>query len=243
MIIKSIETLQNLFKNPKTFEAQVGEHHRLHAKALDRKIGFKSPKIETKLLQKYRAYDQDEDPSSNKGHYQGAQTWIGLHPQALQTTYDELYQALIKLENFNIKNIVDIGAAYGRVGIVGKAIFPTATFTGFEIVRNRQREANRIFEFLELQNCEVYLQNVIKDDFRLPFADIYFLYDFSEIDDICIILDQLSSLMENNNFFIITKGDRLNYLIKRKYKQFWLTNHFIEVGDLKIYSSFVELKS
>lgn len=218
-------------------------HHRLHAKNLDKKIGFKSSKIETKLLQKYRAYDQNEDPSSNKNHYQGTQTWIGLHPQALQTSYDELYQVLIKLEKFEIKNIVDIGAAYGRVGIVGKAIFPNATFKGFEILKNRQLEANRVFELLGLQNCEVYLQNVLTDGFRIPSADIYFLYDFSEIGDLCIILDQLSSYMKNNNFFVITKGDRLNYLIEKRYKEFWRVNHFIKVGELKIYSSFVGLKN
>lgn len=212
-------------------------HHRVHAKNLDLKIGFKSSKIENKLLQKYRAYDQRKDQSNQKSHYEGTQTWIGLHPQVLQTSYNEIYNAMIELKDVDIKKIIDIGAGYGRVGIVAKALFPTCHFVGYEILRKRQIEANRVFDLLELENCRVEFQDVLNNSFHIEKADAYFLYDFSESEDICIILDQLKHLSEKNVFYIITKGDRIDHLMMNRYKLSWPVCHMVQGSDLRIYSS------
>lgn len=112
------------------FKRQDKLHPQVHAKHLDKTLGFRIPKIEVKLLQKYRAYDQVIDTSNKKRHYEGSQTWIGLHPQALQTPYNDIYEALSLLKGQNIEKVVDIGAGYGRVGIVMNSLFPTAAFLG-----------------------------------------------------------------------------------------------------------------
>lgn len=106
------------------------DHPRLHVKTVDKLLGYKIPKVEVKLLQRYRAYDRDNDDSNRKHHYKGNQTWIGLHPQALQKSY------------------CDIGAGYGRVGLVLSLLFPEAKFIGYEIVKQRQLEGSRFFDYL-----------------------------------------------------------------------------------------------
>ena len=226
---------------PSTYKRVSSVHPRVHAKELDREFGFKIPRIEHKLLQKYRAYYQTPDESNRKQHYQGTQTWIGLHPQGLQTPYNDIFDSLSLLKDFDINKVVDIGAGYGRVGLVMNSLFPDAKFVGFEILKKRKEEGNRIFENLELENCKIILKNVLDDDFELPKAQVYFIYDFSEMSDICQILDQLVKRLSDYSFFLITKGERVDYLIGRKYKQFWLANGFLTSGELKVFSSIKDL--
>lgn len=233
--------MQNLVLEQSLFECDEDMHPQSHAKYLDKKLGFKIPKIENRLLQKYRAYYKADDQSNGKRHFKDSQTWIGLHPQALQTPYHDLYQALYLLKDFNIEKIVDIGAGYGRVAFVMKSLFPKASFTGFEILKQRQLEANRLYEKFDLDDCQIHLQNVLEEGFTLPHAQVYFIYDFSELDDICQILDQLSARLGKEDFFLISRGDRTSFLLEKKYKEFWRANGFWESGELKIYSSNVKL--
>ena len=130
---------------PELFENDGKIHSRMHAKKLDKILGYKVTKIEVKLHQKYRSYDRFNDESNKKQHYKGAQTWIGLHPQVLQTPYCDIYQALLTAKDMNIEHVVDIGAGYGRVGVVLNALAKEAKFTGYEVVKERQAEGNRIF--------------------------------------------------------------------------------------------------
>lgn len=211
-----------------------GEHPRLHAKNLDKKLGFKIPKIEVKLLQKFRAYDQPNDISSKKQHFNGSEAWIGLHPQALQTPYCDIYEALSVL-NFDIDHIVDIGAGYGRVGIVSSLLYPDAKFTGYEIVKQRQVEGNRIFKKLGISNAYIELENVLQEEFELPEANVYFIYDFSQEEDINKVLKELS-LKTYKKFFLITKGDRVDYLMKNKLTNTWKMFMNFESSHLKIYT-------
>ena len=195
------------------------------------------------MLQKYRAYYKSIDDSTKKRHYEGTQTWIGLHPQALQTPYCDIYKALSMLKKFEIKKIIDIGSGYGRVGHVMNSLFPKASFVGYEVLEQRQREGNRIFELHQLLNCKIELKNVLEEQFELPKADIYFIYDFSEMKDLSQILTELSSRLINQSFFLIVKGERINYLLANKFKEFWLSSGYLQAGDLKIYSSRCNLKN
>jgi len=235
------QLLQNAVRLPETYRRLAELSPQAHAKKLDKRLGYKISKIEVKLLQKYKAYDLPEIEESNKQHYKGTQAWIGLHPQALQTPYNDLYEALNILKDYNVEKIVDIGAGYGRVGIVKNAVFPKSQFVGYEILKQRQREGNRIFDKLNLLNSKILLEDVLEEEFDLPRADIYFMYDFSEVADLTQILDTLYSRKNDYQFFLITKGERLDFLIEKRYKEFWQANNFIEVGSLKIYSSKIDL--
>lgn len=242
MIKENYLQLRQIVDNPHTFMRSKEVHERDHAKDLDKRLGYRISKIEEKLLQKYRAYYKSDDKTNKKKHFGGTQTWIGLHPQALQTTYNEIFDALYTIREFPIKRVVDIGSGYGRVGLVMNSIFPSAEFIGLEILKQREFEGNRIFEKLKLSNCKIILENVLEKDFVLPKAEVYFMYDFSEKEDICKILDILSTRLTDDNFFLITKGDRIDFLLEKKYKEFWSSNGFLSSGDLKIYSSRINLE-
>ena len=223
--------------NRQTFVNQENMHPRMHAKFLDKELGYRIPKIEEKLLKKFSAYDKAVDISNKKQHYQGTETWIGLHPQILQTPYCDIYKALELLSDKDIRHVVDIGAGYGRVGLVLSVLMPEAQFTGYEIVKQRRSEASRIFTKLKLKNSAIELQNVLEDSFEIPEADVFFIYDFSEREDVNIILRKMLERMRNREFYLITKGDRVDYLMKYIFNNEWIK--FSNVGDtgLKIYKS------
>ena len=220
-----------------TYRKIEGVNSRIHAKELDRRFGYKIPKIEEKLNQKYRPYYQESDKSNRKKHFEGTQTWIGLHPQVLQTPYNDIFECLLTLQDESIKTVVDIGSGYGRVGMVMNSLFPKAHFLGYEILKKREIEGNRIFQKFNLTNCVIKNEDVLADNFKLPEAQVYFIYDFSEMSDICKILDMLVERISDYKFFLIARGDRMEYLINKKYKVFWLTYGFVTIGDLKIYRS------
>ncbi|MCB0419714.1 MAG: hypothetical protein KDD61_01885 [Bdellovibrionales bacterium] len=224
-----IELSRKLFINESRMRSRV------HAKAVDKYLGFKTSKIEVKLLQKYRAYDRYNDETNRKQHFKDSQTWIGLHPQALQTPYCDIYQALLLAKDIDIQHVVDIGAGYGRVGIVLNSIFPKATFTGYEIVKQRQQEGNRIYSKLGLENCNIELKNVLDLDFELPKAEVYFIYDFSEKEDIHKILHALSLRSRGDKFYLIARGDRVESLIQNIFNETWTQCLSLEKSDLKIY--------
>src|SRR5690606_9810842 len=114
--------------------------------------------------------------------------------------------------------------------------FPNSNFIGFEILKEREKEGNRIFKHYHFENCQIQLCDVLEGNFELPNAEVYFIYDFSEIEDIEKILDQLLAKKENQRFFLIAKGDRISFLLNGKYKNFWNSNEFLSSGELKIYN-------
>ena len=242
MVIKVSSLIEKL-KDPRTFCVSKGIHPRIHSRDLDRLIGYKIPKIEQSLLQKYRAYDKAPDESNKKKHFEGTETWIGLHPQILQTPYSEIYEFLSLFKKFKPKKVVDLGAGYGRVAIVLNALFPEAEFIGHEILKDRLDEARRIFTKLEMKNATMLIENILEDSFELPEADIYFIYDFSGPLDLKIILERLSSKMDKDKFFIVAKGDGIRSIIQLKFPEIWALNGTIHQKTYSIYSSFVELNN
>ncbi len=209
---------------------------REHAKRLDRILGYKVSKTEEKLLQKYVAYNCSIDISNKKQHYEGTQAWVGLDPQVLQTPYCHIYEALAFLIGHKIEHVVDIGAGYGRVGIVLNTLFPQAMFTGYEVVKRRQFEGNKVLKKLNLTNAKIYRVNVLDIGFELPAADVYFLYDFSEQEDISFILNLISHCVKKRKIWLVVKGDRVTYLMRNCFRQYWHSEKKFKDSGIEILS-------
>ncbi len=217
----SLEQIKNLITDESFFERPLGTHARVHSKVLDKFFGYKIPKIEQKLLKSYRSYDQRQDSSNKKGHFRGTQTWIGLHPQILQTPYCEILEIFRVLKRTHPSTVVDFGAAYGRVGLVVGSVFKNVKFIGHEILDERAQEGLRLFKELDIKDAEIRVQNILDENFTPPEADIYFIYDFSEADDIRHIIYKLESTHKDRPYYIVAKGERVNQVLKLKYSVFY----------------------
>lgn len=185
-----------------------------NSQILDQKYGFNIDEIEKELC----VLHQKQGKTYGLGT---SRTWVGLHPQIFQTPYAEIDAFLKILKDYRPTTIVDLGAGYGRVGLVMQKYLPESTFYGYEFVKKRCLEGNRIFRSLGLKNCRMHSQNIIDKDFKIPRADVYFIYDFSDQPDQKVILDLFSKKMESEKFFIVVRGKSMRSLIQNKYPEFF----------------------
>jgi hypothetical protein len=229
------------FKNPQFYKTPDNMSDREYSIVLDEALGFEIVSVEDTLSSQYRTYNEHHKDDKAKKHYEGTQAWIGLHPQILQTPYAEILDFLTLLEKFKINKLVDLGAGYGRVGIVQAAVFPDSEFIGYEIVEDRVKEGQRVFEQLGLVNHQLLSKNILDSDFELPKADVYFIYDFSDPGDLKYILNMLSDIIFKEEFFIVAKGAGVRSMISNKYPQFWSNHGVIHAKEWSLYSSFKDL--
>lgn len=201
---------------------------------IDLCIGFNIDSIEQVLREKAKAKKQYYNLNSSR-------TWVGLHPQIFQTPYPEIYHFFQKLSSFDISHVVDLGAAYGRVGIVMNNFFPKANFVGFEFINERGNEANRVFSSLGMRNCTLKTQNIVDESFEIPAADLYFVYDFSDRLDQERILKVFSKKLENEQFFLVVRGKSMRSLIQNKYPEFYRIYRPFHTDNWSIYSSWCDL--
>jgi len=212
--------------------------NREHSKNIDQFLGFRIVKIERKLISQYRPFFVNENEVTKKKlHSEGGNTgesWIGLNPQVLLTPYTELYEIFYLLKDQKIKSIIDIGCAYGRVGIVARAFFPEVEFTGYEIVKKRITEANRINDLYDLQ-MDIHNQNVLDDGFELPESSVYFIYDFSHFLHIKKILAQIESKINQHPFILIAKGEDIRGIIQLFFPAFLIKHEPIYKKNWSIF--------
>ena len=174
---------------------------------------------------KMRAHAKSISPTGHAGTWgavlhKGNQTWIGLDPQTLQTPFAEIVQILKLLKLKSDATVVDLGAAYGRLGIVMKALLPQGHFIGHEFVPERVQEARRIYNLHGCHQCQIFETDISDPTFQLPPAAAYFLYDFGRVDHIRKILNQIDTLAMNHSFYIVVRGETTRQLVEYSYPLF-----------------------
>lgn len=207
--------VKQLFKDPTLFLPKEGVDDKLHAEYIDKILGFDADAIELKLQDSYQAFSKINVDDENE-----TQPWIGIGAQTLQTPYCAVYHALSLIADKEIKYVVDIGAAYGRVGVVTRALFPEATFVGYEVMDERVAEGNRVFQKNKIKQCDLFAKNVLDQNFKLPDADVYFIYDFSEPEHLKVIFDQIINRAKSGDreFFLIIRGPGGEKLMETRYQ-------------------------
>ncbi len=210
----------NLFSNDDVCNAI--EHSRL----LDTYLEIDSLRIEESLA------------SNNK---RDISTWVGLDPQTLQTPFSEIYSFLILLKEFNIKNLVDFGAGYGRIGILSWYLYDDVYFTGYEYIKERRVESIRILEKIGHDKFSIYDNDISKNDFNLPRGDLYFVYDFSDLQSIKKLCQKISKEFDKHNIFLVVRGKAMRSLIQQQFRELWALNGTIHTENWSLYSSFIDL--
>lgn len=211
------EGVKNSISSPEFFFNDSNLSPREHSKIIDQYLGFRIVRIERKLIQQYRPFFTNENEVTQKKLHSDngneGESWIGLNPQVLLTPYSELYEIFELLQGQIISSVIDIGCAYGRVGIVAKAFFPKASFVGYEIVKKRISEANRINELYQLE-MDIHNQNVLDENFFLPNASLYFIYDFSHFMHIRKVLTLIEEKIGKHPFILVAKGEDVRSIIQ-----------------------------
>lgn len=184
---------------------------------IDRHYGLLINEIENDLLLKARSLrPQGNMASFGEVLHGGHQTWVGLDPQTLNTPYAELDLACELLKPVAGELFVDLGAGYGRLGLVLSEKCPGVKFLGYELVKERVDEGNRIFGEQKLMT-----QDLMSESFELPVAEYYFLYDFGKTEHIRRIMRKLEKLADSHHFKVVARGKGSRSIIEFEHP--WLT--------------------
>jgi hypothetical protein len=182
-----------------------------HSKHIDDLLEFKIDEIESSLIN----FKSDFQKLSTK------KFWIGLDSQIFQTPYDELFMMAKFLKPSLGEVWVDLGAAYGRMGIVLELCFNEVSFIGYEMVLERVNEGNRIYQQLNLMKSQLLSADIAADDFLIPDADLYFIYDFGSREDIYKILEKLQTIARKKKVRVVARGRGIRQWILKDCP--WLT--------------------
>lgn len=207
----------DFFQTPKANEL-IGRQHSNH---LDKILGFRIKYLEEMLVAEARGFEPDgAHETLGPTIHNGVQTWVGLDLQILQTPYSELLRILQILKIKPYQHVIDLGAAYGRMGIVLGGLHPKNSFTGFEYVKSRVDEGNRVYKELGLSKCQLVLQNLFANDFDLPEADVYFIYDYGQVEHIDHTLKQMRKVSHKRPIKVVARGKFTKQIIKEHHR--WL---------------------
>jgi hypothetical protein len=209
----------------KLFKSEDNSHDaaRMHSEALDQVLGFRVFEIEEKLLS--RAIEKMPEGSHKtwgQALHAGNQTWVGLSHQTLQTPYNELREICEQLNPPPKSCMIDLGAGYGRLGLVLGGLYPDVTFIGYEYVPERVLEGQRILSLNGCENAELLEGDLASELFQLPVAEYYFLYDYGTLSHIRKTLLQLEKIAETKRFKVIARGNGVRSLIQYEFP--WLAN-------------------
>lgn len=179
-----------------------------HSEKVDEWLGFETKAVEEKILSR--------ESSSQV-------LWLGLPVQALQTPYTEIRAILQELGPRPGQTIVDLGAGYGRMGLVIARHYPKVNFFGYEFVGERVRESLRI---LSTTNPSHPLIHVLEADLGDPSfspvpADFYFLYDFGARWAIEKALQDLRKIARDRAIVVVGRGRSSRDAIERHHP--WLS--------------------
>ncbi len=168
---------------------------KIHAQQIDELLGFNCQPIEADLI-------QNPVPTAERSQ----QLWIGLDLQSLQTPYSELVQ-IIEVVSASPKYLwIDLGAGYGRMGIVLGFLNSEANFKGYEYVQERVVESIRIFRKWNLKNAFMTHADVADPNFEIEAAELYFIYDFGSRADIYHVLEKLRLIAKTKPIRVIARG-------------------------------------
>jgi hypothetical protein len=132
--------------------------------------------------------------------------WQGLDIQSLQTPYSEILEMIQVIDPKDGDTWVDLGAGYGRMGISLGFLKPNVNFLGFEYVSERVQEGQRNFKLWNIKNAELKMADIAADDFVLPEAEVYFIYDFGSQKDVYKVLEKLRRQAAKKEIKLIARG-------------------------------------
>lgn len=218
------EYAQLVLQDPSFYRSddQAYSEQQRHAEEVDKALGFEVETIESDL---------------QCSEYADYEAWIGLNPRQLQTPYDELLMMTQLLQLREDEHVVDLGAGYGRLGMVLHQQVPEAQFTGYELVNERVENGNQVYEKFGIKNAQLYQQDLLHEEFQLQEADVLFLYDYGQKEHLKHTLDQIERHSLEHDFRLVARGRGVRSLIQHQYPRLCRAVDPIHFETFSVYST------
>ncbi|MFN8790427.1 MAG: hypothetical protein ACK5Y2_03115 [Bdellovibrionales bacterium] len=209
-------------------ETSSGPWWTVHEELQKAQIDYGAAKDQARRLDELLAYNCDAiekalfESHSGSSAFPQQQYWFGLDLQSLQTPYSELVE-MIKSLNPQVGDLwLDLGAAYGRLGVVLGFLRPGVRFVGYEYVDERVEEGSRIFKFWNLRQAKMRQVDLASKGFELGRAQVYFLYDFGSKRDVYSVLEKLRLQAQQGPICVVARGRGVRQWILQDFP--WLSS-------------------
>ncbi|WP_413612250.1 SAM-dependent methyltransferase [Bdellovibrio sp. HCB-110] len=156
----------------------------------------------------------------------------------VQSGYSTVSLALRHLNLPLGSRFIDLGSGYGRVGLIVGLLRPDIDFKGYEYVAHRVDIASSSSLNLGMQDhVHFYTQDLSLESFKIPEAEIYYMYDpFSE-ETYAHVLAQLVEISRYKKIAIATKGNARGWLLEVARREQWSTPEEFDNGNLCLFRS------
>jgi tRNA G46 methylase TrmB len=208
----SREQLNLFFSEPQFYIPPPDLHFFGHSQILDDLLGFEIKSVESKLVEIAKSKSSDTDNKTWGPVVHGVQSWLGLDQQVLQTPYNQLAEILRITEVKPGEKVIDLGAGYGRLGLIMSYLYPQTEFLGIEFVEERIQEARRVFSRFNKQHISLLKQN-LREVEALPLGDIYYIYEFGTKEDLARIVEKLKTISLQRQIKVVARGKFANQTI------------------------------
>ena len=168
-----------------------------HSECVDHYLGLNTAQIERQILLKLKGKGNSEYPQ---------QLWIGYPTQGILTPYSEIRQILAQISPHPGATIVDLGAAYGRMGFVIGEHYPEVNFVGYEFVEERVTEGSKIMLARNLNNSKLLQADLTEPNFKPIEADFYFIFDYGTRKAIEKTLQDLRETARSKKTTVVARG-------------------------------------
>lgn len=182
----------DLFRSPRRTPTIQRQHSQLVDRILGINMNFEARLANSQGKQKHWQHEE-------------VKTWVGLDPQTLNTPYALLREICLELK-LTRERVVDLGSGIGRLGLVLHQMAPNARFLGLEYVAERVIEANRVYERWGCKHARSEQADLLSKNFQLPEADVYFIYDYGEEQDVRATLQSIIDSNSHRRIRIVGRG-------------------------------------
>lgn len=158
--------------------------------------------------------------------------------ESVQSSYSTIFSTLREINPKEGAKLIDLGCGFGRLGFVIGLQRPDMQFIGYEYVAHRIENAVECAKNLNIEaQIQFKTQDLSEKSFRLPIADIYYMYDPFSAETYRFILQQILEISKKQPVMIATKGNAKDWLHEISSKNDWLPVRSFDHGNLNLFQS------
>lgn len=156
----------------------------------------------------------------------------------VQTPYSTVIRILRRINMSEGAHIVDLGAGYGRVGLLASAWRKDLFFTGFECVGFRVQEARDAAIRVGIDHHVEFICKDLSDkDFQIPSGDVFYLYDPFCAETYERVFAQLRMISKQKRITVVAKGRARSWVLSSLAEDSWSQIDSCDQGSVEIWQS------
>jgi hypothetical protein len=156
----------------------------------------------------------------------------------VQSSYASILAALDQVCLPPNGSFIDLGSGYGRVGFVIGFLRPDIQFIGYEYVHHRVQAAEDTARRAGISEHVHFIAQDLSDrNFRIPEADVYYMYDPFSQETYQYVFEQLREIGKRKSITVATKGRANDWFRDAVAGESWSLDATQDEGTMSLFRS------